>query len=154
VQFDFSDRAFASDIVPAHAWKTQDRRDTLYLYEHVKVERTVRDVILVCELCQGERAISRQVSTFVASKHLDLAEPGLSAQVRLEGNQLAFDVSARSLARFVELSLDGVDVVFSDNYFDLPAGRTVTVTCPLPEGWTLAQARAALRVMSLYDSFA
>ena len=26
------------------------------------------------------------------------------------------------MARFVELSLDGVDVVFSDNYLDAPAG--------------------------------
>jgi beta-mannosidase len=46
-----------------------------------------------------------------------------------------------------------VDVVFSDNYFDLPAGQTVTVTCPLPEGWTLEQARKALQVRSLYDSY-
>lgn len=50
-------------------------------------------------------------------------------------------------------SLSGADVVFSDNYFDVPAGRMATVTCPLPSGWTVEQARAALRVRSLYDSF-
>jgi len=54
----------------------------------------------------------------------------------------------------VELSLEGQDAVFSDNYFDLPAGRTVMVTCPLPEGWTLAQAQSALKIRSVYDSFA
>ena len=53
----------------------------------------------------------------------------------------------------MELELDGVDAVFSDNYFDLPAGQTMTVTCPLPESWTLEQARAATRVRSLYDSY-
>ncbi len=58
-----------------------------------------------------------------------------------------------SLARFVELELEGADVVFSDNYFDLPAGQSLNVTCPLPEGWTLEQARAAVRVRSLYDSY-
>ena len=57
-------------------------------------------------------------------------------------------------ARLVELSFDGADVVFSDNYFDLPAGRVVTISCPLPQGWTLAQARAALKIRSVYDSFA
>jgi beta-mannosidase len=46
-----------------------------------------------------------------------------------------------------------VDVVFNDNYFDLPAGQALTVTCPLPTGWTLEQARAAVRVRSLYDSY-
>jgi beta-mannosidase len=57
------------------------------------------------------------------------------------------------LARFVELELEGADVVFSDNYFDLPAGQPVTITCPLPEGWSLEQARAALRVRSLFESY-
>jgi beta-mannosidase len=46
------------------------------------------------------------------------------------------------------------NVVFSDNFFDVPAGRTVTVTCPLPDGWTVEAARRALKVRSLYDSFA
>jgi beta-mannosidase len=45
-------------------------------------------------------------------------------------------------------------VVFSDNYFDAPAGRTTAVTCALPEGWSVERARRALRVRSLYDSFA
>jgi len=51
----------------------------------------------------------------------------------------------------VTLSLPGVDVVYSDNYFDLPAGRTTRVTCPMPEGWSLEQARQALQVRSLAD---
>ena len=57
------------------------------------------------------------------------------------------------ICSLLELSLAGADVIFSDNYFDLPAGRTVTVTCPLPAGWTLAQARAALTMRSVYDSY-
>ena len=46
---------------------------------------------------------------------------------------LSLRLTGRSLARFVELALEGADVVFSDNYFDLPAGRAVTVRCPLPQ---------------------
>ncbi len=65
---------------------------------------------------------------------------------------LAIKLSARSLARLVEVSVAGLDVVFSDNYFDLPAGRTVTITAPLPEGWDLARTKAALKVRSVYDS--
>jgi beta-mannosidase len=63
------------------------------------------------------------------------------------------DVSAASLARHVELALDGVDVVFSDNYFDIPAGRTRTITVPLPVGWSVAQAQDALQVRTLRDSY-
>jgi beta-mannosidase len=73
--------------------------------------------------------------------------------VRWQDDQLMIAVSAQSLARFVEFKLADVDVVFSDNYFDVPAGRTVSVTCSLPQGWSVEQARAALHVRSLYDSF-
>jgi len=112
-----------------------------------------RHVILVCELLDGDRRVGLSVATFVPTKHLALTDPGLDVEVRLNDGQLVFEVKSRSLARFVELALEGVDVVFSDNYFDIPAGRTVTVTCPVPEGWTLEQATGALRVRSVYDSF-
>ena len=60
---------------------------------------------------------------------------------------------AKSLARFVELKLEGVDAVWSDNYFDLPAGRERVVTCAKADGQTLEGVRAGLRVRSLWDSF-
>jgi beta-mannosidase len=67
---------------------------------------------------------------------------------------LVCELTSTSLARFVELSLAGVDVVWSDNYFDVLPGRIPAVTCPLPEGWTLERAQEALHVRSLWDSFA
>jgi beta-mannosidase len=113
-----------------------------------------RETVFVAELWQGDRLMARQVATFVPTKHLSLEPPGLSITPRVEGDTLAIDLTARSLARMVELSLDGTDVVFSDNYFDLPAGRTVTITCPLPDGWTAEQARAALKTRTVYESYA
>jgi beta-mannosidase len=88
----------------------------------------------------------------------------VTATLAEEDGHLAVTLASRSLARLVELSLEGADVVFSDNYFDLPAGRPVAVSCPLPAGWSpghsaaggwnLAQARAALKIRSVYDSYA
>ena len=94
------------------------------------------------------------MATFAPNKHLSLVDPSLAVDVEVDGDQLRLDVTAQSLARFVELALEGVDVVFSDHYIDLPAGRPAKVTCLLPEGWSVGQARQALRVRSLYDSFA
>jgi beta-mannosidase len=94
------------------------------------------------------------VGTFIPNKHLSLVDPGLDVHVSQKNDQLTITLTAQSLARFVELKLAGVDVVFSDNYFDVPAGRTVRVTCSLPEGWSVAQVQTALQVRSLYDSFA
>ena len=94
------------------------------------------------------------LATFVPNKHLELADPQIVATVRQEGEQLVIELTAPTLARFVELSLDGADAVFSDNYFDLPARRSRSVTTPLPAGWTLPQVQAALQVRSLYEAFA
>jgi beta-mannosidase len=54
----------------------------------------------------------------------------------------------------VECVFEGADVIFSDNYFDLPAGRTVNIDAPLPSGWTLLQVQKAFKVRSIYDSYA
>ncbi len=112
-----------------------------------------RDVVFIAELRQGGERIALQTAFFVPTKHLSLAGPAVTASLRLEKGQLEINLACRSLARLVELSLDGVDAVFSDNYFDLPAGREVMVTCPLPEGWTVGQAQSALKIRSVYESF-
>jgi beta-mannosidase len=112
-----------------------------------------RGLIFVAELWKGKEMVARQVAPFAPNKHLELAAPQIGMKVSASKNLLGFELSAKSLARFVELELEGADMVFSDNYFDLPAGQTQTITCPLPEGWTLEQAKAALRVRSLVDSY-
>jgi beta-mannosidase len=120
------------------------------------VQGNARQVVFVCDLLQGSEKVATQVATFAPNKHLALTDPGLNVAASEAAGGLAVDVSARSLARFVELSFEGAgpEVVFSDNYFDVPAGRTVRVTVPLPSGWSPDQARAALRVCSLYNSYA
>lgn len=112
-----------------------------------------RELAFVAELWQGQARLAWQTAFFAPTKHLALAEPGLAAVLRLEAGRLWIDLTAQSLARLVEVSLAGADVVFSDNYFDLPAGRTASLSCPLPEGWTLDQARQALRIYSVYNSY-
>ena len=112
-----------------------------------------RNTVFVCELKQGAQRISLSLATFTPSKHLNLVDPRLDARVSQEGSQAVIDLSAQSLARFVELKLNGTDVVFSDNYFDAPANLSVRVTCPIPADWSIDQVREALQVSSLYNSF-
>jgi beta-mannosidase len=122
-------------------------------FEGQVTEENRRHVVLVCGLWQGEARIRSAIATFAPTKHVALEDPGLSMQVGQHGSQLTIRVEARSLARFVEVSAEGADVLFSDNYFDLPAGRLVSVTCPVPEGWTPEQLQGALRVRSVFDTY-
>ena len=84
-----------------------------------------REVAFVCELWQGDAIVAQRVATFVPDKHLSLVDPGLTATVSQAEGALMIKVTAKSLARFVELDLAGADVVFSDNIFDVLAGRAV-----------------------------
>lgn len=113
----------------------------------------IRALVFIAELYQGERLITRQTAGFTPIKHLSLAAPAVTADLRCEGDQLIVELASRSLALLVEVSLTGADVVFSDNYFNLPAGRTTRISCPLPAGWTLDQAREAFGLRSVYDSY-
>jgi beta-mannosidase len=121
--------------------------------EHL-AEGRQRELVFVAELRQDGRRAALQVGAFAPTKHLALTDPAVTASLRGEDGLLLVDLKAQSLARLVEICLEGAQVVFSDNYFDLPAGREVTVSCSLPEGWTVEEAREGLRVRSVYDSFA
>ncbi len=115
---------------------------------------TRRELVFAVELWQADKCLARQAAFFVPTKHLSLVDPQIGFNMTLKEGQLAIELSARSLARLVECSLNGADVIFSDNYFDLPAQKVITVTAPLPAGWDLARARAAFQVRSVHDTYA
>jgi beta-mannosidase len=112
-----------------------------------------REAILLAELFQEDQRVSLTAAAFSPNKHLKLTDPELNVQVSRQGDLVEIAVSAQSFARFVEVTVEGADIIFSDNYVDVPGGWTITVTCPLPEGWTLDQFQSAVSVRSLYDSF-
>ena len=112
-----------------------------------------RRLVFIAELWQGEQFIARQTAYFVPIKHLVLTDPEIKVNLQCNNGELIVELTSSSMALFVEVSLNGAEVVFSDNYFDLPPGRLVQVRCPLPEGWTLSRARDEIRIFSLYDSY-
>ena len=116
-------------------------------------EDTRRDRVFTAELWQGEQRLAQQTAYFAPTKHLSLVDPHIQAAVTEQDGRLTIALSARSLARLVECTLNGADVIFSDNYFDLPARQVIAVTASLPAGWDLAQAQAALRVRSVFDTY-
>lgn len=114
-----------------------------------------RETVFFAQLIQKDEVLMTQLATFVPNKHLQLVDPKLKAYLREgEGRTLVVELETEYLARFVELSLDDADVVFSDNYFDVIPGQTHRITFTRPGGWTIDDAARALNVFSLYDSFA
>jgi beta-mannosidase len=113
----------------------------------------IRKLIFVAELWQGGRFVTRQNAFFVPIKHLSLTDPAIYVNIQNQDGELFVELMAHSLALLVEVSLTGADAVFSENYFDLPSGRSIRISTPMPAGWTLSKAQKEIRICSIYDSY-
>lgn len=125
-------------------------------FEDVVTRSNERSVVLVYEMWEGDVRKSLGILPFVPSKHLALSDPELDVTVSDDGAGFTITITAERVARFVWLSLeDDVEAFggFSDNFFDLPAGRSVDITLPAMEGWDSPRVRSALAVRSLVDSY-
>jgi beta-mannosidase len=112
-----------------------------------------RKVVFIAELFEGEQRKALNVAAFAPNKHLELVDPELDVELEQVDENLVIELTSSSLARFVELSFEDLDIVFSDNYFDVPAGYKITVTCPLPHGQTPIEMGKLLKVRSLRDTY-
>lgn len=101
---------------------------------------------------------SEQVLVFAPYKHLYLKKPQIRFHVTEREEDFDILLEADALALFVRLELQGTDVVFSDNYFDI-AGNEKTVHIskkenPGVQGLCKSDIQAALKVASLFDTYA
>lgn len=101
------------------------------------------------------RRISRGMVAFCPYKHMEFGDPGLRAEVRDTGEHWEVRVRTGKLAKFVEVQLkdQAPDLIWSDNFFDLPAGEEYLVSCPKRPGESLAQIQNGLRIRSLRETY-
>ena len=121
-------------------------------------------VVLVAELTEGGRRLSRSILSFVKTKDLNLPVPELHLEVAPNSDtSFAVKVSARRFARGVYLTsmggggadgqTAGVDGFFEDNHFDLLPGEAVTLSFRPRTPVSADVVRAALRATSIADTY-
>ena len=104
-------------------------------------------VALVAEATAAGVTLSRSVHYFVKTRDLELPDPQIKLDVRPgRDGGLVVHASAQKLARAVRLTTDSEQGVFSDDYFDLLPGESVSVD------WTGA-ADARIRASSIRDTY-
>ncbi len=114
---------------------------------------TKRNTVLVYEFVEGADRMGLGMVSFVPCKYLELPEAKIGVETAVEGDTLLITLSSKVTARFVFLEAEGFDLRFSDNFLDLPAGRTVKVTAKLPAGVDAKAVAAKLRVSSVRDTY-
>ena len=108
-------------------------------------------LMYTASLFAGDERIAWQTAAFAVEKKINFPEPDLNWTLTEQNGTVEINLTSKAFARFVWLEAKGADTVFSDNFFDLPANWTTTITCDLPAGWTIEQFEQALRVRSLAD---
>ena len=109
-----------------------------------------KDCYAIVRVYDGETLVSERMRTLSAEKYARLPEAPLSYTTDYDGETYSVTVGASAFARGVELTLHDFNVQWSDNFFDMVAGDSVTVTAKV-SGADKAQLDKALRVRSLVD---
>jgi beta-mannosidase len=120
-------------------------------FSHSVKKYGAANLVFSAGIYESGQCLSRQTVLFAREKDITFPNPELYWDMTQEENWLRISLAANAFARHVELRLDGTDIIFSDNFFDIPACGKVHIRCSLPEGWTLEQAKSSLRVRSLAD---
>jgi len=116
-------------------------------------EKQKRGMVFVCSLVNKDGFTQYRVVTFVPNKHLSLEKPGIVFSIKEKSGICTVEITAKRLARFVELQLGDKDIIYSDNYFDIPAGKTVRIQFSKPKDMSVDEIKRALRISSLIDSY-
>jgi beta-mannosidase len=110
-------------------------------------------VFLNCELAINGKVVSDNRFYWAPYKDLQLSKAKIDTNVRAVRAGYEITLTASRLARAVYLALDTVDGRFSDNFFDLLPGKSVTIVFKSKRKASLKAVSDGLKVKSLADAF-
>lgn len=122
--------------------------------KHLADKAMRRKTYLEYGLYSGDRFVSGGTVLFVKAKHFEFLDPHMAVRVEDAGEEFRIGVFAQAYAKYVGLDLTNGDCIFSDNYFDMPAGdkRLVTVKkSSLSKPMTTGEFADGLKIRSIYD---
>jgi beta-mannosidase len=112
-----------------------------------------KNAVVYCELLVNDKAVSTHDYFFAPFKELTFSKPNITSEVVPNRNGFSVKLSSDKFAKAVYLSVAEHDGFFSDNYFNLPPGREVTVNFRSRVPLSLEEFRRRLQVRSIVDAF-
>jgi beta-mannosidase len=103
--------------------------------------------VLVAELFSDNKPVYRCLYYFVKPKDMKLADPVLKTEIAETADSYLVSISSKNLAKNVFLSAEGMEGQFTDNYFDILPGETVTVR--IPKGLDIQTFKERLKIIHL-----
>jgi beta-mannosidase len=129
---------------------TAKRLNVLH-YSEICKKLAKKNAVLRVTLKKGGTVVDSKNWLLVPDRKAALPKAHLTYRCSLRDGIASVELTADYYARYVYLEAKGVTSPWSDNFFDLAAGESVTVTVPLPADMDLAAFQKALTVKSLAD---
>ena len=111
-----------------------------------------RDYYLEYYIKESASVLSKGTALFVPEKHFRFKKPTVKAEVVGSDRRFSMTLSADCFVKDLEVSFDGIDAVFSDNYVDLTSSAPIKITFTVTSGIETAyHLNSVLKLRSIYD---
>ena len=80
----------------------------------------------------------------------------MDIDIKETANSFILEITCKAYAKFIEIDLKEIDAIFSDNYFDLSAGKIKTIEVKkedLSRLVSIEELKQQLKIRSLFDTF-
>ena len=78
-------------------------------------------------LRDGAVAVTKDTLLFVKPKRFDFVDPSIKAQISGVGRSFTMMLKAEAFAKDVEIYFEGIDVILSENYFDITSSAPLKI---------------------------
>jgi beta-mannosidase len=78
-------------------------------------------------LRDGAVAVTKDILLFVKPKRFDFVDPSIKAQISGVGRSFTMMLKAEAFAKDVEIYFEGIDVILSENYFDITSSAPLKI---------------------------
>lgn len=114
-------------------------------------QKEARKSVLYASLTHDDQLIAENQVSFSPDKHLELLEPEIGFDLFESEGNFVMILSSKKYAKYVEVSVNGEDIIFSDNYFFLiPKQKKVIM---FKSKHPLDEIANHIMVRSLFDTY-
>ena len=108
---------------------TEASSEEVYSFEKKRYlkDRALSDLFIHAEICKDKKVVCNNKYYFVYPKDLNLPAFNFNYEVKKVGEMISIRIHALSFVYQLYVTCNNADGVFSDNFFDLLAGETITI---------------------------
>jgi beta-mannosidase len=148
---DFWGRRLRSGACPVEAGPVSSVKAATLRWKDLLQGVQKNQAALEVRLLEDGRPADEKTWLLVPDKDAALPQARLETHCALRGRTAAVTLTAQAYARYVYVEAEGVTAPWSDNFFDLPAGKSITLTVDLPPAMDAAALAEKLAVKTLAD---